>query len=228
MPVEESKKDFKDVQNEYDHLFKTEGIRDDDRAYKWHATQVLKLKPGLQSMLDVACGAGYFLREMISATNGALKAVGTDISPVGLEMAKKECPSAEYQECVAEELPFEDNRFDAITCLGSMEHFIDIPKAIREMRRVAKSEAIFYILVPNILWYKDILSVLFTGIRKTRNQTHERFASMGEWKELLESQGLTVQAIKKYNGIAKYGWKQFLKDLLIPVRFSYHFIYICK
>ncbi len=63
---------------------------------------------------------------------------------------------------------------------------------------------IYFVLVPNIFWYKDLVSVLFRGTRVTRNQTHERFASMGEWKELLEEAKLPVKRIIKYNGIADF------------------------
>ena len=47
-------------------------------------------------------------------------------------------------------------------------------------------------------------------------------------KVLIEGCGLKVHRTYKYNGIARSPFKQFLKDLLIPKRFSYHFIYILK
>ena len=226
--IESGARTFKDIQTEYDQLFQTEPIRDDDRGYFWHATQVLKAKPQIKKLLDVACGGGFFLRQVRDLTAGKAGLTGIDISGEAVELAKKECPEAQYLLGVGESLPLRNNTFDAITCLGSMEHFLDIQKAVDEMKRVAAPDARFFILVPNLFWYKDILWVLFTGRRKTRNQTHERFAALGEWKELLTDLGLEPVRTLKYNGIAKQSWKQRLKDILIPLRFSYHFFFICR
>ena len=126
----------------------------------------------------------------------------------------------------AESLPVADNTYDAIICLGSLEHFLDVGSAVDEMKRVSKPEGLFFILVPNLFWYKDLLAVLFTGTRLTRNQTHERFAALGEWQELFAGLGLRLVKTLKYNGVAKSPWKQRLKDLVIPLRFSYHFMFV--
>lgn len=227
--IEEKEKKFRDIQAEYDHLFQTEPIRDDDSGYRWHARQLLKAKGQPRSVLDLACGGGFFLGELRNCpAGGAIQLTGIDISNEALELAQKQCPRAQWVLGVGEALPFRAKTFDAITCLGSLEHFLDIGEAIREMRRVSNPDAVFYILVPNLFWYKDLAAVLFTGGRKTRNQTHERFAALEEWKELLQNSGLRVENVLKYNGIAKNPLKQRLKDLLIPLRFSYHFVFVCK
>lgn len=228
MPIEQTEKTFKDIQAEYDRFFATEPIRDEDRAYRWHARTLLKQKPDAQKILDVACGGGFFLREVHGISRGAVGCTGIDISSRALEIARKEYPSGKYAVAVAEALPFQKESFDAITCLGSLEHFLNVGQAVGEMKRIARKSGIFYILVPNLFWYKDLLSVLLSGHRKTRNQTHERFASLGEWKELLEDLGLRVLKTIKYNGIAKSPVKQFFKNLLIPTRFSYHFLFVCR
>jgi len=228
MVVEASQKDFRDIQNEYDQLFKHDSVRDEDRAYAWFARIIKKLHPKTKAILDLACGAGYFPRELYRNLNEGIQVTGVDISGEALRLAQKECPQGKYAMSVAEDLPFGSEVFDAITCLGSMEHFLDIPQAISEMKRVLKRDGLVLILVPNIFWYKDILAVFFTGTRKTRNQTHERFSSFGEWIEIIEKSGLSVVKTMKYNGIAKSPIKQWFKDLLIPKWFSYHFIYICK
>lgn len=217
------------IEAEYDHLFKTEGIRDEDRAYVWHAHQVLKrTKTDSPEILDIACGAGYFLRELKRLSSGKTKLTGIDISSEALRLAEQECPSATLLKGVAESLPAGNGIYDAVTCLGSLEHFMNIPGAVKEMKRVSKPGAIYYILVPNIFWYKDLLSVLFSEGRVSRNQTHERYLSLGEWKQILTSAGLRIREVLKYNGIAKSAFKQRIKDLVIPLPFSYHFLFICE
>lgn len=226
--IGQAEKTFKDIATEYDHLFSTENVRDDDRAYQWHARQLFKAKPNAGKVLDVACGGGYFLREVTRRSQGKTCSTGIDISSAALGLALKECPQANYLISVAEFLPFKNETFDAITCLGSLEHFLDIPKAIKEMSRITKPDGIFYIMVPNLFWYKDFWSVLWTGDKKHRNQTQERFASLGEWSDTLKSSGLKIKNIIKYNGIARRPAKQWLKDLVIPRNFSYHFLFICS
>ena len=228
MAVEQTQRTFQDIQAEYDQLYQTIPVRDEDRAYQWLAKRLLRAKPSLRHVLDIACGGGYFLREVLKAAENGLKITGTDLSGYALKLAHVECPSANYALSAAEALPFRSQVFDGVTCLGSLEHFLDLPNAVQEMKRITSRDGIFFILVPNIFWYKDIVSVLFTGDRKTRNQTHERFASLGEGKEVLEDLGLKVVRSEKYNGIAKSPFKQWLKDLFVPLRFSYHFLFICR
>lgn len=217
-----------DIQEEYDRLFVEQPIRDEDRGYAWHAQTVLKYQPGVSHLLDIACGGGYFLSIFNQHAGQRAKITGMDISGEALRIARGQCPSAELLMGSAEALPFDAGQYDAITCLGSMEHFKDIPQAVSEIIRISVPHARVFILVPNMFWYRDIAAVLFSGTRVQRNQTHERFQSWGEWVEMLETAGLSVIKTLKYNGIAKSSFKQKLKDILIPTRFSYHFMFVCE
>ena len=228
MGVETDHKDVAALQAEYDRLYKEAPIRDEDRAYAWIAQELRRIIPSAGSILDVACGGGYFLRELQRLYGASVRFHGIDLSREALSIARKEFPAASYSLSVAEDMPFEPKSFDAVTCLGSLEHFLNIAQALAEIKRVLRPGGIFLAMVPNIMWYRDILSVLLTKNRKSRNQTHELFASHGEWKEMLEQNGFEVIRSLKYNGIAQAAWKQRLKDLLIPERFSYHFIYLCR
>ncbi|WP_294040908.1 class I SAM-dependent methyltransferase, partial [Thiolapillus sp.] len=99
-----------------------------------------------QQVLDVACGTGEWLlacKELGAFTNGV------DLSERAISACKTSLGEGEYFSMPAEVLPFEDARFDVVTCLGSLEHFIDPVKALKEMVRVAKTDAIFLLLVPN-------------------------------------------------------------------------------
>lgn len=228
MVVEIAHKDVASLQAEYDKLYQEAPIRDEDRAYAWIAGEIFKLRPKATSLLDVACGGGYFLRELHRFYGDSVRFNGIDLSNEALKIATREFPKADYEISVAENMPFEPQSFDVVTCLGSLEHFLNIGQALKEVLRVLKPQGVFMAMVPNIMWYQDILAVLFTKSRKNRNQTHELFASLGEWKEMFEQNGFKVARSIKYNGIARASWKQCLKDLLIPERFSYHFIYIAE
>jgi len=83
-------------------------------------------------VLEVCCGTGI-VGESLSKLGA--KVFGLDISLFMLEKAR-----ARLCSCVnacAEEIPFSDNTFNAVICRQAF-HFLDTPKVIKEMLRVAK------------------------------------------------------------------------------------------
>lgn len=138
-------------------------------------------------LLDVACGTGQWLSA--AAALGARPA-GVDISQRALDVCRGALPQAELHCGAAERLPFADGCFDAISCLGALEHFLDPAAALREMVRVAKPSAIFILLVPN----SDFLSARL-GLYKGTHQAdvREETRTLSEWRALFDSAGLRVE-----------------------------------
>src|SRR3989339_417880 len=93
-----------------------------------------------KKILDIACGTGFLLKV---ANEKGLKTFGIDISDEAVKIAKENSPSSEIITASAENLPFKNNFFDYISCLGSIEHFSDINQGLREMLRVGKRGAKF-------------------------------------------------------------------------------------
>ncbi len=92
-------------------------------------------------LLDVACGAGYFLKRYAHHVKNI---AGLDYSKVMVDMAKKKhkkriaAGTAEIVHGEASKLPWEDNKFNVVTSMGS---FIVFPKPLesfREMYRVLR------------------------------------------------------------------------------------------
>jgi len=84
-------------------------------------------------LLDVGCGGGVFLRHARAVTG--CTAVGLDHSP---EMVRLARPDAVLGD--AEQLPFEDGTFTAVSSLVAFFFFPDQERALREMRRVLVPE----------------------------------------------------------------------------------------
>lgn len=208
----------------YDQEFKRTVIKDEDRAYHWMAHSLFKPFIMNKRVLDVGCGGGFFLKE---ARQFASYAVGMDLSGEALRIA-----SQTNQNCLtqgsAEDLPFENESFNTIFCLGSLEHFSDIQKALKEMGRVCRKNGWVFAMVPNLFWYKDVISVLRSGDICDRNQRYEFFASPSQWAEVISSSGVKIKKTWKYNGISKSALKQRIKDLVIPKNLSYHIIFGCQ
>jgi ubiquinone/menaquinone biosynthesis C-methylase UbiE len=98
-----------------------------------------------KTLLDVACGGGYFLEYSLSFFRGAY---GCDISQVALREVQRRCGRLRLCQANAERLPYRDRSFDVVSCLGSLEHFFALSVALAELRRVVKPEGWILVLVP--------------------------------------------------------------------------------
>src|ERR1041385_1087051 len=97
-------------------------------------------------LLDVSCGAGSLLA---AAGDIGMRAVGVDLSDEAVRLAKRVAPQSRVAVGAGEALAFKNGTFDYVSCLGSLEHFLDMGRGIEEMKRVAKPNARFCIMVPN-------------------------------------------------------------------------------
>jgi len=89
-------------------------------------------------LLDAGCGSGLALQ--IAAGRGA-EVAGIDAAAGMLTIARERNPDAELHQGDLEELPWDDDRFDAVTAFNSVQYAADPIAALRELRRVAATGA---------------------------------------------------------------------------------------
>jgi ubiquinone/menaquinone biosynthesis C-methylase UbiE len=87
--------------------------------------------------LDVACGTGVVTRELARRLGGAA-VHGLDCNPGMLAVARSETPGVSFHEGLAEALPFEEGRFDAVVSAFGLMFFRDRTEALRQMVRVLR------------------------------------------------------------------------------------------
>jgi len=181
--------DFDQVREFYDREYYTSAELDAGHA-TWHDRVIARRLGELRgaSVLDVACGLGTWL-ELLRARGARVS--GIDIAEQAIAACRARFPDGDFHVGVAETLPFADASFDLVTCMGSLEHFLDKPAALREMLRVGKPGARFLILVPNAGFLTRRLG-LYRGTQQTR--VREDVYSLAKWGELLASAGLKVDA----------------------------------
>ena len=93
------------------------------------------IAPG-QSLLDVACGTGIVARLAHARAGEGARAVGVDVSPQMLEVARRVAPAVDWRQGDAAALPVPDGeRFDHVFCHQGLQFFGDKAAAVREMRR---------------------------------------------------------------------------------------------
>lgn len=185
-------------------------------------------------VLDVACGLGRLLE---AGQEYGSDLYGIDISDVAVSKASKKLTNANIQVANAEQMPFADNTFDRITCLGSLERMIDLEKVLSEIRRVAKPDAKILFLVRNINgWtWKISKDVLKTKIKAS----HQGAKSMEDWSKLFTKMGFKIDnilpdqyPIKKRERIMSLGFKKIqykeLSTTKVPLENVHEYIYILE
>jgi len=106
---------------------------DDAHSFAWESVlAALKLGPD-DRLLDVGCGGGVFLRHAAEETG--CTATGLDHSREMVRLARR-TSGVEVVHGEADQLPFADGGFTAVSCLVAFFFFPDPVGALREMRRV--------------------------------------------------------------------------------------------
>ncbi len=103
-----------------------------------------------ESVLDIGCGSGSHLQ---LARNRGLDITGIDASPYMISLARNRLGNqCELKKAKAEDIPFDDNEFDLVFMINTLEFLDDPLSALREAGRVAK-RGIFIVTFNSISRY---------------------------------------------------------------------------
>jgi SAM-dependent methyltransferase len=100
-------------------------------------------------ILDAGCGSGRTLAELVEY--GSVS--GIELNPLAAEVARAR-RLGDVRIGRLEELPFEDDSFDLVTCLDVIEHTPDDRVTLEELRRVTRPGGWLVVTVPayQALW----------------------------------------------------------------------------
>ena len=120
--------------------------------------------PG-QRVLDVGCGPGALTAVLVDRV-GADNVTAVDPSEPFVEAARRRFPDVDIRRAPAEDLPFDDDTFDA-SIAQLVVHFMEDPVAgLREMRRVTKPGGIVAACVWDHAGGRGPLSVFWEAARQ--------------------------------------------------------------
>ncbi|AYN66935.1 bifunctional demethylmenaquinone methyltransferase/2-methoxy-6-polyprenyl-1,4-benzoquinol methylase UbiE [Euzebyella marina] len=173
---------FDTISDKYDGLNRVISFGIDVQWRKRVVSIVKKTTPN--SILDIATGTGDLAINLIET--GADKIVGLDISPGMLEVGKKKVQAKNLENTIemivgdSENLPFEDNSFDAITVAFGVRNFENLEKGLAEIYRVLAKGGTFVVLETSVptkspfkqgyhLYTKNILPVIGKMFSKDRS-----------------------------------------------------------
>jgi ubiquinone/menaquinone biosynthesis C-methylase UbiE len=165
-----------------------------------------RVAPG-SKILDVGCGTGHLAGELMRR---GYDASGVDFSEGMIGYARQHYGAERFQVADIEHLPFPDNTFDGIVCLGVMEYLSSDEPGLREMWRVLKPGGVAVITTPSGVcpfYYVDrgwlklrvtarplirMVRTPLTDLKSLPTVTHRRYVR-GPWTKLMKSVGLETE-----------------------------------
>ncbi len=113
----------------------------------WVFDHILVL-PANAKILELGCGPGYMWKENADRIPSIWDITLSDLSSGMLDSAWRNLVvtgrNYKFKEIDAQEIPFEDETFDAVIANHMLYHVPDRPKAIAEIKRVLKTDGHFF------------------------------------------------------------------------------------
>ena len=196
--------------------FEHEGWEAISAGYQTHFTRLTSqsvpaalnaagIAPGMR-VLDLCTGPAMLAR---AAVEEGATVVGLDFSREAIEIARHNVPGAEFRQGDAQDLPFEDESFDAVVCGFGIIHLPDPGTALSEVYRVLRPGGRFAASVWEAPQPGNGFGLLFGAIKKHGNldvplphgpdifqfSDHERMTSALEQTGFREVRALTVEQV---------------------------------
>jgi demethylmenaquinone methyltransferase / 2-methoxy-6-polyprenyl-1,4-benzoquinol methylase len=181
-----------------------------DRRWR-RATATAVVRPG-HAVLDACCGTGDLA---IACARAGGRVTGLDFSERMLERARRKAPELEWVNGDLLALPFADESFEAATVGFGVRNVEDLPRALRELRRVLRAGgrlAILEITRPRGVlapfyrfWFDGVVPLLGKLLPGGSAYTYlpasvRRFPGPQELAELIAAAGFTDVRYRTFAG----------------------------
>ena len=161
-----------------------------------HWNEMLKLLRKFKDdgrLLDIGCAYGLF----VTTASTYYESYGIDISRFAVEKSVKYCRGI-ISRASATNLPFQDETFEIVTVVDTLEHISNLNKCLKDIVRVLKKNGILFLQLPNpLVWH--LCNHLGFG-----DETHSNDFRLQQWKTLLTKLGLKIET---YSGMITYAFR---------------------
>jgi ubiquinone/menaquinone biosynthesis C-methylase UbiE len=146
-------------------------------------------------MLDIATGGGH---TALKFAPHVAHVTTTDLTPRMLEKAEEFIRSQgvsniETKVADAENLTFEDESFDLLTCRIAAHHFPNAEKFVQESARVLKTGGMF-LLQDQVLPEDTEAGLAVDAFERLRDPSHNRAFSQSEWFSMIQTAGFRIES----------------------------------
>lgn len=146
--------------------------------------------------LDVACGPGILACALARV---ARHVTGIDLTPAMIEQARitqqeNDLMNVSWDQGDVTALPYQDGRFDVVTCRFAFHHFPDPLAVLREMRRVCRAGG--RIVVADSAPVQEKAEA-FNAMEKMRDPSHTRALPVEEMESLFMATGLVRPQVER-------------------------------
>lgn len=150
-------------------------------------------------LLDIATGGGHTANAFAPY---AREVIAYDLTPEMLKAAKKFIEAkghtnVDFVQGDAENLTFEDETFDFVTCRIAAHHFPNIKQFTKEVYRVLKVDG-YFLFIDNVAPEIEELDQFYNAIEKMRDNSHYRAWKKSEWIKLLEEEKFRIESTNRF------------------------------
>jgi len=150
-------------------------------------------------VLDVATGTGH---TAFAFAPHVREVIATDVTPEMLREGgrlKDEggIINVEFQLADAHDLPFDDESFDVVTCRRAAHHFVDIRRALREMRRVLRPGGRL-VIDDRSVPADDFIDATLNRLDWLHDHSHVRQYRPSEWESMMQEAGCRIEVVETY------------------------------
>ena len=154
---------------------------------------IARERPGAR-VLDLGCGGGHasyrvapWVGEVVACDLSA-----DMIAAVSGESARRGLANVSTRQAAAEDLPFEDGKFDMLVCRLSAHHWHDLDAGLREARRVLKTGAAG-VIIDVVSPAHPACDTHLQAVELLRDPSHVRDYGIGEWSSALGRAGFELE-----------------------------------
>ncbi len=159
-----------------------------NQSHYWLLEVVKKIKS--ESIIEVGCGFGKNIDFLYKNLPYTSKLFGLDISESMVKKAKDYIPGNASLACGdILNLPFSDNSFDLVFTHGTLMHISadNLPKAILELKRIAKKDII---IIEEVLW---------SNIKKKKKITQlNEYTFIHDYRKIFHELGFKTKETKRH------------------------------
>ncbi|MBE9052520.1 3-demethylubiquinone-9 3-O-methyltransferase [Nostocales cyanobacterium LEGE 11386] len=170
-------------------------------------------------VLDIGCGGGLAC-ELLAKQGANISGIDLSLNSIKVaqEHAKKSNLKIDYYQGIAENMPFETNKFDIVLCCDVLEHVTDWKQVISEAYRVLTTNGLFFFDTINktfkskliMIWLlEDILQQIPRGFHDWN-----KFIKVQDLIYILEDTGFKDVRIKGFDLTGGTNFKTLTKMIL--------------